>query len=394
MSMKKRLRLLVPLGVLAGLGYMTFVFAKVLCVDEVLHRRHKKASAVVMLTLYAIILTTLLGHWIKTVINGPGVLTKKIAPYKLVTFYNKDGKEIPQNQSSWTSEAVPDYFFCDSNGYPYYCPTCQLIKPLRARHLNDLNRCVAKMDHLCVWIGAVIGKKNYANFIYFTSTFFLILFYVFVCVLCFIPGQIHRRQEEDGQPIGESSFLSESVKNGKIHVSRFLNPNLGVTLALTFFWMLIILGLVGEHIWYISRNETTIEHIQYKRAKRQKGETTTYINIRYNSERFIVEVSLKDTPFRKDTFLSNFKEIFPPFTLFRRLKCTEDDAENSPSTVGGENAEKFGGASPVMSGKTSVDHQEEDWLLQEVFGENFLHLIYERLENGEGVIFPTQVIVE
>lgn len=52
-----------------------------------------------------------------------------------------------------------DVFVCEIDGRPRWCSECRTWKPDRAHHSSDLDRCVRKMDHLCPWVGGVIGEN-------------------------------------------------------------------------------------------------------------------------------------------------------------------------------------------------------------------------------------------
>lgn len=55
------------------------------------------------------------------------------------------------------------------------CPHCKAFKPPRASHSRAIGRCVARMDHLCPWVGNVVGLRNQKYFILFCG---------WTCVLC------------------------------------------------------------------------------------------------------------------------------------------------------------------------------------------------------------------
>lgn len=41
-----------------------------------------------------------------------------------------------------------------------YCSVCTLEQPLRTKHCNQCNSCVATHDHHCPWVGNCIGERN------------------------------------------------------------------------------------------------------------------------------------------------------------------------------------------------------------------------------------------
>lgn len=47
------------------------------------------------------------------------------------------------------------------------CPTCKIIRPVRAKHCPTCKRCVEQFDHHCPWISNCVGKRNKRDFFIF-----------------------------------------------------------------------------------------------------------------------------------------------------------------------------------------------------------------------------------
>lgn len=168
-------------------------------------------------------------------------------------------------------------------GHPLYCEKCQSNKPERAHHCKQCNRCAPKMDHHCVWINGCADENNY-------KAFFLFVLYVpLYCLFAeftMLPLLWNAIIKEVGTITLIFCWKVYKVYIGSIyHFWKnlvymvwskswipFLSgvPSLGLE-SISFHWFVLavlgvlfgltLTGFAGVHLWYILRNQSSIEFI-------------------------------------------------------------------------------------------------------------------------------------
>lgn len=128
-----------------------------------------------------------------------------------------------------------------------YCHRCRRIKPPRAHHCRRCGTCVLKMDHHCPWVGGCVGAHNQRFFFIFVLWVTLLELYTLVCTAVVF----HRGVRSLGRP--GSAWRVDGYL-----ISLF--PICAVFLIFTG-------ALLGTHVWLISHNLTTIEHVGVNRMQ-------------------------------------------------------------------------------------------------------------------------------
>lgn len=282
----RKAKKIVPVVVAVALAYADYAAGYVVGYHEI-YRRHSRAAAIVLWLLLAFTQCSVYLYWIVLLVKGPG-LAPKTPPLDL---YGLDPSLL----------RVPEAFACDEHGFPFWCSHCQSIKGARVFHLNDLDACIARFDHYCLWIGTCVGRDNYLAFFKFLQ-FFNALFIVGLCFTA---------------PIARDAF----------HRSTLLRHCI-VIFVFCFFWIVMILVLFFQQLYFLKDNITTLDDLisrqarSYARWESQKNSGKTfllgkqprhetgkrYLNIAYNGSRVVVPYSVDVAPFSRG-FKLNFINV-------------------------------------------------------------------------------------
>lgn len=277
---------IVPIFLLAILGYASYVVTKHVCIDYLLSPpfslptlvRRRTGAAIAVLTIYYILLLlllTCLGRLIQTILTNPGLVPRgeqyylekertksKSSDQTERHEYNKESRlsDSSHDHPGYTPRHLrrsrqrdaksnhhiqaenfwqKDVFVCGWDGRPPFCSTCYNYKPDRAHHCSELGRCVIKMDHFCPWVGGIVSETSFKYFIQFTFWAALYCLNTLIVMAYFFA---RRRQEESG----------------------FINVHWILILVLSALFFLFTAGMCGSSLQFAFINSTTIENFNRK----------------------------------------------------------------------------------------------------------------------------------
>lgn len=274
---------IIPLGIVLGLGYLNFAMNYSLGYQEI-YIHHSHGVAITLWCLSGLCQAILFIYWGLILYVGPG----KSPKFPLFDIYQEGNKDILP---------LPDLFFCDKFGFPFYDSHTQSLRIERSFYSKYVGYNVLKFDHFCLWIGSSIGLTNYLFFIkfciWFLSFFIIMLVYV-------------------------SRYTKLSINLGEI------NHNFILLYIMSGFWILCISALFISHVLYVCQNMTTLDDIsikqkiRYQRWKNRRTENEgkngeqlnclapkqprkekgkRYVSVKKDNIRLVVEFDVTECPF-------------------------------------------------------------------------------------------------
>lgn len=193
---------------------------------------------VVYLMLYHPILFLFLWAYFKTIFAEPSAVP--------IEFYINDQtlQAMERTQSADERNAALEAFARDLplacrsvNSEVRYCEKCKCIKPDRAHHCSVCDMCILKMDHHCPWVN---------NCVNFSSYKFFVLFLIYAETYCLFIAATDLK-----------FFISFWV--GVSDVDQKSDFHVMFVFIIAIMFALSLMGLLGYHLFLISRNRSTLE---------------------------------------------------------------------------------------------------------------------------------------
>lgn len=259
-------RWILPITVICLMCYGSCVYAYLFCYRELYLRLDNKVTSVILLVVECILCLIIWSIWMQVIIVGPGK-QPRILPFRIIP------EPIINNSYSTVEKSIqslipPNIYQCDKQGYPIWCSNCQSLKMERTHHSTMLNQCIPRFDHFCVWIGTVIGRRNYRLFIQFV--FYFILFFIFIL------GSI-------------ASFISR-IANDLISKPK-LGTHIIIVMIVSGIFLTMLIPFFFTYIYYMAKNRTAIEAMSKKKKSRSVKRYFCFYN-HGDGYRYIIESPL------------------------------------------------------------------------------------------------------
>lgn len=283
-TFRQLLRYIFPGAILGLLGYGTYCYCYILC--WTLHHELGYRAGLALMIVYCILTALVLVYWTAVLYFGPGRVSG-VAPLQIyVPGPDAVDDKTPSTASSrQINPRLPEMYQCDGWGMPKWCSECQTHKPDRTHHSALVGHCVPKMDHMCFWVGTVIGQRNYKLFLQYTVAFTTYLIFVLATTAAFTPRMGQYRRDNGG---------SNNVPNG----------NLVALLILTGSWGSFCTAVCLQSFWGVTRNLTAMESLG-----RKQGDMVL-VNFQHNGKRVIRPVRKEDPlPFDQGV-RANWRQVF------------------------------------------------------------------------------------
>ncbi|KTW25882.1 hypothetical protein T552_03156 [Pneumocystis carinii B80] len=222
----------IPPLLVSVMGFTTWVYIVLICVNYLVNRG--RSLGIVLLVIFSLLLFMVTLSFARIIFTSPGYVPR----FKDLKISSSNDIELRNHiTDQMRTFCLYDAYVCENDGFPRWCAICEVYKPDRAHHCSEVQRCVLKLDHFCPWVGGVIGFTRYKFFVLFI--FYVTLICVFIICSC--------------APLIREYYIMNGYVPG---------PWIGI-LALASFFTLFLGPFTSIHVFYIFRNSTTIESINF-----------------------------------------------------------------------------------------------------------------------------------
>ncbi len=140
------------------------------------------------------------------------------------------------------------------------CRTCNLLKPARSKHCSICKRCVAKMDHHCIFINGCVGYGNHHYFLLLLLTTAFLTTYATYIGFAILSDQV--RTQVPSWTAWGSGFTWSQYGNIWAWVLQE-HTRIGAVTLLCLLISPLVWGLLGYHVYLIWAGTTTNESMKW-----------------------------------------------------------------------------------------------------------------------------------
>ena len=129
------------------------------------------------------------------------------------------------------------------------CKKCERLRPRRSHHCSVCELCIDKMDHHCYVLNNCIGRHNYRYF--FSYLCLTLANAIIIFTLCLMSMQNLKKDILEMKRKREKVYLFDILPKFPVRA--------GIVLLISGTTAIMLVYLVGYHLFLLYRDETTIE---------------------------------------------------------------------------------------------------------------------------------------
>jgi len=141
------------------------------------------------------------------------------------------------------------------------CYKCKIVRPPKAHHCSQCNRCVLEMDHHCPWLGNCIGYENYHHFLQVLVNGALASLAVFIFIIL---NMFY---------FSKKTIIHSELSTKQHFFYTFQNPLWNLFCGLSGFFLLSLVGMMINFLELFLQEMSSLEYvIQSKNSKKELQE--------------------------------------------------------------------------------------------------------------------------